>query len=235
MKTSQIVDQMRPEPVTLDPQWSASSLRSILGSPHTPRSQRRLRPVVLGAAGLVLASGGIAYATGNVPAFIEEGFDEISPSSVHDVRRIASFTLASGSSTREFEVFRATNDDGETCIITHEADGRFGPSDDGACAVDPVDGWFGWTAESARVGESFPDSTLYIYGERPTTAVTRVRAYGAGFDHTMRVNPLTGGFATAVPEVTLDEHGEVAGRTIATLDYLGADGNVIDSKSIKER
>lgn len=235
MKTSQIIDQMRPECPTLDAEWSARSLSSILEEIQRQRAPRGVRRVTLAAAGLVIATGGIAYATGNVPAFIAEGFDQISPSEVHDMRRIASFTLESGTSAREFEVFRATNKAGETCTMVEETDARFGPSADGACAIDPVDGWFSWTAESARIGERFPDSTLYIYGERPSVDVTSVRAFGEGFDHIVQVDPATGGFASAIPEVTLKEHGEVAGRTIATLEYRASNGTVLDTKSIQER
>ncbi len=49
----------------------------------------------------------------------------------------------------------------------------------------------------------------------------------------MKVDPTTGSFATAIPEVTLKEHGEVAGRTIATLQFLDSDGQVIGTKSLR--
>ncbi len=43
------------------------------------------------------------------------------------------------------------------------------------------------------------------------------------------------GFARATPEVTLREHGELAGRTIATLEYFGSDGRVLGTKALQER
>ncbi len=124
MKTSPIVDQMRPDLPALDAECSSCESNSILATPRRPH--RRLKRVALGAASLVLATGGAAYATGNIPAFIEQEFDYISTSGVHDMHRIASFTVNSRSAVREFHVCRAINDAGDICSVTHEADGRLG-------------------------------------------------------------------------------------------------------------
>jgi len=132
-------------------------------------------------------------------------------------------------------VWRANNDNGETCTVILEAQARFGPNFDGACATDPTQAWFSWTAESARDSEPMPPSTLYVYGEPNNAAVQRVRVSGTGFTHTTRVDPDTGGYGIAIPEMTDDAWTERAGQFVATIEFLDESGNQIDNYPLRDR
>lgn len=239
MKTIDPIDQMRPETPELEPEWSASTLRSILATPQRKPSRRWLPRLALGAAGLMVATSGVAYATDNVPAFIADNFDWVSPSKIQDMDKVASFSLEAAGSTRDFDIFRARNADGEVCtMIQAKVDGVLNEQGDGdvTCGEEEhLDGWFEFTPESGLIDEPMPNSTLYVWGTRTSSKVTAVRAFGEGFSHTVPIEKKTGGFATAIPEVILPDHGEVAGRTIATLEFLDADGNVVGTKPLMER
>ena len=78
-------------------------------------------------------------------------------------------------------------------------------------------------------------ATLYVYGEPANAAVTRVRVHGSGFTHTTKVDARTGGYAVAVPEVTSATHTERAGQVVATLDFLAADGQELDTLTVRDR
>ena len=193
-----------------------------------------MRTLVL-ATTAVIGTGGVAYAAGMVPAFISEEFEWISPAEVHGERRVASFNVSAGDRVRTFQVWRADNDQGETCTVTVEAQGRFGPSFDGACAQDPALGWFGWTAESSKITEPMPAATLYVYGEPADSAVRQMRVHGESFTNTADVDPVTGGYVVAVPEVTSTSHIERAGQVVATVSFLDETGQQLDSHTVRNR
>lgn len=236
MNTSNTIRRIRPDVEPLDAAWSAHTLQRITQTPATgrPRSRRGLKAIALTAATLV-GTGSAAYAAGLVPAFITQEFDWISSSQVHDERRVASFEVPTGEGVRTFEVWRAVNDNGETCTVILEEQARFGPTFGGACAQDPAEAWFGWTTESGKASEPMPPATLYVYGEPDNAAVQQVRVHGTGFTHTTDIDPDTGGYAVAVPEITSDAWTERAGQVVATVDFLDENGLQVDSQTLRDR
>ncbi len=204
-------------------------------SPRHPARPRRGLKALAATTVTIIGTSGVAYASGLVPAFVSEEFDWISNAKIHNERLVGSFTVPAGEGVRTFKVWRAENDAGETCTLVLEAKARFAPTFDGACAQDPAQAWFGWTAESARSSEPMPPATLYVYGEPANAAVTRVRVHGSGFTHTTKVDARTGGYAVAVPEVTSATHTERAGQVVATLDFLAADGQELDTLTVRDR
>ena len=54
-------------------------------------------------------------------------------------------------------------------------------------------------------------ATLFVYGEPCDPVVRQVRVKSKGFTHLTSVDPDTGGYAVAIPEVTSANHVERAG------------------------
>lgn len=183
----------------------------------------------------MICTGGVAYTTGLVPAFISEELDWVSPAQIHDERLVGSFTVHAEEGSRTFKVWRAENEDGETCTFVTEAQGRFGPNSDGVCGEAPAQAWFGWTSESAKASESMPPATLYVYGEPAHSDVRQVRVHGTGFTHTTDVDPDIGGYAVAIPQVTSANHIERAGQAVARVDFLDEGGRQIDTRTLRDR
>lgn len=236
MNTSQTIERIRPGVEHLDPAWSAHTLQRITQDPgsRSPRSRRGLKAIALTAATLV-GTGTAAYAAGLVPAFITEEFDWVSPSRVHNERLVGSFEVPAGESVRTFKVWRAVNDSGETCTVVLERETRFGPIFDGGCTQAPTQAWFGWTSEYAKSSEPMPPATLFIYGEPENSAVQQVRVHGTGYSHTTEINPVKGGYAVAVPEITSDAWTERAGQVVATVDFLDGSGRKIGVQTLRDR
>lgn len=236
MNANQTIRQIRPDVEHLDPAWSTQTLERITHAPATsrPRMNKGIKAAALTAAALV-GTGGAAYAAGLIPEFITREFDWISPSQVHDEHLVGSFELPTGEGVRTFEVWRAVNDSGATCTVVLEEKAKFGPTFGGACAQDPAQAWFGWTTESAKSSEPMPPAALYVYGEPDSAAVRQVRVHGTGFTHTVDIDPETGGFALAVPEITSDTWTERAGQVVATVDFLDENGLRIGSQTLHDR
>ena len=235
MNTESTIREIRPEAEPLDADWSALTLREITRvRPRTRRPRRGLKALAVTTVA-VLGTGTAAYAAGLVPDFIADQFEPISTSQVHDVRRVASFDLPAAGGARTFDVWRAANDRGQTCHVAYEAQGRFGPSFDGACGPDPEPAWFGWTSEAWRSSEPEPDATLYVYGEPGDPGVRGVRVRAAGFVHAAEVDPDTGGYAVGVPEVTRSTWTERAGQVVAVVDFLDERGDRIGRHVVRDR
>ncbi len=230
------IERLRPDLRPLDTEWSATTLEAILSS-HVPASPRRSsngrRLALVGAAtAAMLGVGGAAYAIGLVTAFIADELDWISSSEVSDVHEIASFSFDSLGETRSFEIWRGTNDDGMSCTAVLEAEGNFGPEFGGNCGDNPTDAWFDRTSESYQgtIDDTPPPSTYFVYGVPGVAGVTTVRVFGDGFDHRVDVDPATGGYAVAVPELGQGVRGH-----FATVEFLGADGSVLGTRELSEK
>lgn len=234
MNLNQTLEQIRPTVEPVDATWSARTLHDITRAPAPRPRHRRLRIAAVSTVAL-LGTGGVAYAAGVVPAFVTQQLDWISPSDVRHERRVASFSVPTEEADRTFEIWRGENRAGQTCTVVHEADGRFGPTFDGACAEDPARAWFGWTAESSKVNEPMPAATLYVYGEPGDSHVRQVRVEAAGFTRTAEVDRTSGGYAVAIPEVTSDSWTERAGQVVATVDFLDAKGLTLSSHIVRDR
>jgi hypothetical protein len=230
------VERLRPQIDHLDPEWSARTLQTILSS-HDPSHSRhhargrRLSLIAATTAG-VLGVGGVAYATGLVPALIAEDLDWISSSDVSNVHEVASFSIESNGKTRTFEIWLGINADGQNCTSVLEAEGKFGPEFGGYCGHYPTDAWFGATSESYKgaIDDTPPRSTTYVYGEPTLSGVTTVRVVGDGFDHRVAVDETTGGYAVAVPELRRGASGR-----FATVEFIDADGTVLGTRALSEK
>lgn len=230
------IERLRPDARPLDAEWSASTLEAILSSqvPESPhRNSKARRFALVGAAtAAILGVGGVAYATGLVPDFIADELDWISSSEISDVHEVASFSFDSDGETRSFEIWRGTNDDGMSCTAVLEAEGNFGPEFGGNCGDNPTDAWFDRTSESYKgtINDAPPPSTYFVYGEPEVASVTTVRVFGDGFDHSVAVDPATGGYAVAVPEL-----GQGVSGNFATVEFLGTDGSVLGTRELSEK
>lgn len=76
------IEQIRPRVEHLSEERSAAMLASVLSSSPAPApaaAPRRRRParIVAATALLAVATGGAAYATGHVPAFVSDRFDQL--------------------------------------------------------------------------------------------------------------------------------------------------------------
>lgn len=229
MKT---VEDLRPEIRPLEADWSAATLEDIFAStPRRTPSRSRRRLVVAGATvGGVLAVGGVAYAGGLIPSLVSTELDWISPSSVSDVREIATFTAETDGKTRTFEIWRGTNTDGQSCTAVLEAQGDLGPNFGGYCGNDPTDAWFDRTTVSYRMGERPPAATYFVYGEPTLPGVTEVRVFGDGFDHSVAVDPATGGYAVPIPEL-----GRGVSGPFATVEFIDSAGSVVGTRVLSEK
>lgn len=178
--------------------------------------------------------GGIAYAGGLVPSFISNELAWISPSRVSDVHQVASFTLDAGGKDRQFKIWRGINADGQNCTSVFEAKGNTGPEFGGNCGNYPTDAWFNTTSESYRgdINDTPPPSTYFVYGEPTLPGVVSVRVVGKGFERTVPIDQATGGFATAIPELTTV--GNVRGG-FATVEFLAADGSTLGTRQLAEK
>lgn len=222
------VTRTRPEVEQLDPEWSATVLQAILDAEPAPR-RRRVRRVIAATGAAVVLTGGVAYATGLVPDFVRAGFDAVSGSEITNERFVADFVAPDG---RRVGIWFARSEEGSLCeAIVEGLDQQKQEPEDGSsysCGYrEQLTANFGWT--TAGPGQ---ESTLYLYGERPNQTVTSVHATGPGYDMTIPIDPKIGGWAQAVPKVPADP--EVAFRTIATVQFLSADGEVVKTMVLTE-
>lgn len=230
------IEDLRPELRPLDPAWSASTLERILSDESRPGPSKargaRPRMIVLAGVGAaaVLGAGGVAYASGLVPSIISNELDWISSSSVTDVHEVASFTATRDGHTRAFEIWRGTNEDGLSCTAVLEAEGKFGPEFGGYCGDYPTDAWFDRTTVSYQMGDVPPPATYFVYGEPTLPGVVSVRVVGDGFEHRTTVDPTTGGYAVAIPEL-----GRSVSGHFATVELLDAAGNVVATRELSEK
>ncbi|WP_244929869.1 hypothetical protein [Nocardioides sp. W7] len=230
------LERLRPETRPIDAEWSATTLEAILAS-HDPsparRGGRRRRLALVGAATAgVLGLSGVAYAGGLVPALITDHFDETSQASVSGIHELASFTTTKSGTPRTFEIWRGTDADGLSCIAVLEAAATGGPDFGGNCGDYPLDAWFNTTNESwtGTVDDPPPPATYYVYGEPALDGVTTVRVLGDGFDHSVAVDPRTGGYAVAVPELDRGISGH-----FATVEFIDAQGVVLGTRDLSEK
>jgi hypothetical protein len=241
MHIDQILRETAPASVSVDERIQA--LRSDViaqftegGASSLPRRRtRHVNRAVLGTATATLIGvGGVAYATGLVPSFISDQLDRTSPSEVSNIHQVGSFKLQVGSTDRQFEIWRGTNTKGQSCTSVYQSTIPDGNEFGGNCGDYPTDAWFDTTSQSysGTIDATPPPSTYFAYGEPKIAGVTRVRVTGAQFEHTVPLDPATGGFAVALPEVTTE--GSVSGP-FANVEFLSQDGTVLGSRELVEK
>jgi hypothetical protein len=226
-------EPMERRAAELRPTVLAQFTDPAVAEPRPRRRYRRIgRAAIAGTAVALVGVGGLAYAGGLVPSFIADELGQVSPSAVTDVHFVASFTVDPGGKNRRFEIWRGTNADGQSCTSVYEAKGRFGPEFGGNCGPNPTDAWYDRTSESYRgtINDTPPPSTYFVYGEPTLPGVVRVRVTGARFDHAVPVDPRTGGFALAVPELSSSVRGP-----FATVEFLAADGTILGTRTLAEK
>ncbi len=235
------IEQLRPEPRRLDPEWSATTLASILATPTkatapTARS-RRFRIVAAGLVGAGVLGTGAAYAGGLVPQFVTDAFDRLDAQSgeqfdVTGVKPIADFVVPDGT---RYTVWRGQNAAGGSCEAIQED--RPGTDNDnfgvGCFSGDSNDHYeevsFGWTQLTEAEGEAQNPMYYLAYGESPTAAATTVRITGNGADVTLPIDHVTGGFGGNLPELVAPEVGIVD----LTYSFRDADGTEIATRTTR--
>ncbi len=227
------IEQLRPEPTRLDPEWSATTLASILATPTRATaptaSSRRFRIAAAGLVGAgVLGAGAAAYAGGLVPQFVTDAFDRLDAQSgeefdVTGVKPIADVAVPDGT---RYTVWRGQNAAGGSCEAIQED--RPGTDDDnfnvGCFSGDSSNHYdqvsFGWVQLPEDEGEARNPLYYLAYGESPTAAATTVRITGNGTDVTLPVDRFTGGFGGNLFGLVAPEVGIVD----LTYSFLDADG-----------
>lgn len=157
------IDAIRPERVTLDAQWSGTTLASILAvEVERPAARgRRVRTVAAGVVGVALLGAGAAAAAGLAPrAFTDvfAGWGTVSPESepgtqAVDPAKAERVATAAGPGGTVFSLVAAPGRDGFSCVAvlfeTPASASAPEPSDfvdanGSSCAdVPPADGRFG--------------------------------------------------------------------------------------------
>lgn len=209
------------------------------GTSAIPRRRHRhvSRAAIGTATAALIGVGGVAYATGLVPSYISDEFAWTSPhSTISDVHRVSTFTMRVGSTDRQFEIWRGTDSDGRSCTSVYQAVGDSGPNFSGNCGDYPTDAWFDTAGVGYRgsIDDTPPPSSYFIYGEPKISGVTSVRVVGVSgshFDHTVRVDKETGGYALGIPELTTSRPR----GPFAKVEFLAQDGTVLGSRELAEK
>jgi hypothetical protein len=196
------IQRLRPDPITLDPDWSAITVHSIVATSR-PRPRRRL--AIASAALFIGLGGGVAYAGNGVPGWVQSRVDAFSGDQGHgdvDLVRIVDVTTPDGN---RVVAWRGTSEDGLVCELLGdnftEPDKPLvqtyhcrQPDDESLVAA--------WTTASRPFsveGEQDPATTFpYVYGQLEGAA--RVVVSGREFRREAVVDGKTGGYAVPLPE-----------------------------------
>lgn len=232
-----VLTALRPRTVVLDPDWSASTLETILAGPTTTsRSPRRRRIVAAGLTAGIVATGGVAYATGVTPDFVNHVISDMTGADAADAHlaQIADLTLPDGS---RFAAWRGLTDDGVECFASAENwDGKERTSANGAACgkVDPKDPAgddvrIEWPAGKEADAPVDGKVTRYqiVYGAVDDPEVVSVHAKGEGIDITMKVDPSSHGFATVLPGISHLPSEDSPRALEVELEYLNPAGDVV--------
>lgn len=202
------------------------------------RSRRPLRVAVAGAAVAAIGLGGVAYAAGTVPAWMQHAKDRfgadqgIAPSDRPDLTQVVDLELPDGS---HFAAWRGSTDAMWCTAYTDRWDG-VGSGDSGATTCG--DESSGYDLNGVRLwwahGES--DATYYpvLWGDvDEDVAAVRItgRFTGTGkqVDTTVPVDPGTRSFAATLPGTTDQPWERELRQSGITLEFLDADGAVLRS------
>ena len=223
-----VLEQFRPGPERLDPDWSQTTLASITSQrpgmaqrtgSRTPAMSMRKRLSLVGAG--VLGAGvlgtSVAVAGGFVPQFVTEAFSNLDKTSPYDfdvsnIKPIADFTLPDNT---EFKVWRGTNKDGSMCQAERQNVSNSDPEDvtvwcyvdESAGRFDQVDFTVIWPADVDDDKRITPK--YYVaYGQSPTPDASTVRITGHGTDLTLPIDPVTQGFGGTLPDLKMTPDGE---------------------------
>lgn len=230
-----LIDDLRPELHPIDAEWSAATLQHIFADevPVAGRRRARRRLMLVGAgAAAMLGCGGVAYATGLIPDAVTRNFAWISSSGVEDVHEVATFSIAGPDGPRAFTIWRGTSTDGLSCTSVLETGATGSPDFSGNCGDYPTDAWFDTRSDGygGTIDDPPPPLTYFVYGEPADPHVTSVRVVGDGFDDHTTIDPSTGGYAIAIPEL----HRGVSGP-FATVQFLDAAGEVVGQRVLSEK
>ena len=234
-----VLEALRPEPVSLDRDWSTRTLESIVraGLDESPPRKSRRKALVVGATVAAVLSGGAAYAGGFAPKFVIEALDDLGssdaggePWGAHDPVKIADLMLPDG---RRFAVWRGSNDQGGQCeAVAEDWDGHQ-HSEALSVSCWPSDAkinhtTFTTTSPGFPVSQNGPDpdTTIpIIYGQSPEPAATHVVITGADIHLDLKIDEFSHGFAAVLPRGT----SEFANFDVR---FMSATGNVLYAEQI---
>ncbi len=200
---------LRPEPMVLGDEWMDRSLAAILES-GAPPARRKWKRLAAGATVVVLATGGVAAATGTAPDFVRQAMGR--PAG-HDatpfrpaVTLYADVRVPGGG---RFAAWRGEGQGYECRAVAHNWNGREQSSGHGSScgrvppASDP-------DREEQRFDYSFSSNarqTIFypvVYGIPAEPAATQVRVRGElwggeDFQRLVPLDPVSHGFGVVVP------------------------------------
>jgi hypothetical protein len=222
-----VIEQIRPRVDHLTDERSAALLSAVLREAPPARARRRGMQIAGAVAVLAVAGGGTAYATGLVPDFVVDRFDQVGggadgwPDPIGEPYLVAEVELSNGDVAR---VWHAPTTDGlceardMTGEVTEPADLGAGCARWGAGGeTDPRRGVF-WQVS--------PAGPAVVYGDLAGVVddVRAVDVRGAGWSASFRV--VDGTFAGEVP-------AQADGDRV-TFVYRGVDGAEVarDQRSV---
>jgi hypothetical protein len=226
----QTIERLRPEPEALDPRWSAQVVGDILAQPTRHRRRHGGR-VAAGAAALVLATAGGAYAAGLIPEFITDGLNQVSTGDVSSQKLLADVSLPDG---RRVGIWAAKDEHGDRCrAIAEDWNGRnASPAAAFECGPNTprVDAL--WSSGSSDPEQGDPPAYLIVYGQSPSQSARSVHIVGNNIELRTPVDPSTGGFGTRIP-IPLQPITQ-AQAPMLTLNFLDRNGTAMASIVLKD-
>lgn len=233
-----LITALAPARRPLDPEWSQTTLASILSEDRLPAPGRRRarRLVVAGVVAGALSVSTAAVAAGGPEEAVKQvltRFTEQPNTSgndigeLHDPQLVAEFQTEDGL----FAFWVATSSRGGVCVAMSDGDwdGQGAPSPDQlgmyGCGGEIYAGPGRPPEELTRpdqVGGFFKDTEPMVYGVSPYADAVAVRVRGEGVDRTLPVRADSHGYGAAVPEA--------AEARAVTLTFLGSDGQVLGTK-----
>lgn len=228
------IEDLRPEIIPLDADWSRTTLAGILAAPvATPARRTKHRGAAVAASVVgMMGIGGVAYATGLVPDFVTDAFDRLDatspqPFDVSGITPISDFALPDGT---QLTVWRGRNADGGSCEAVREERPGTEHDDFHASCFDGTDRstyealTFSQVQQPEAAGELQNPMYFVAYGEAPAAGARSVRITGDGASVTLPVDPATRGFGGHLTGLVPPPDGDLVHLTFS---FLGADGQVV--------
>ena len=244
MKTHDTITALAPTPEPMEPEWSATTLASILADqPEAPRAtapwwrRTRRRAAALVAAGAITLTAGTAVAVGGPIDVVRDAILDFSnqPNTtgnglgkLDDPQLVAQFRLEDGGI---FALWIATSSTGKVCYASSDGvwNGEGTPTKSeleygcGGQVITPDAQHTQPLTRPDQLGGFFKDTDgPIVYGVSPYPDAVKARVQGDGVDRTLPVRADSQGYGAAIPEAS--------GTKAVTVTYLDESGHELGSR-----